>query len=334
MVSTPIDPFDAVTVTVSGDTTGTVSGDPPLPAMGDLDGTVSVPNDNWTVIGDFFEISDQPDNGTASINLFTGEWTYEVDPDYYDSLDPGDVVTDTFEVRVVGVALNPGGEFRGGEAFQTVTIQIEVICYSLGTLIRTPDGDIPIEHLSPDDLVVTMDHGAQPIRWAESAFLSPEQLETNPALYPIEIAKNALGPNCPERNLRVSPQHRMLVTGPFVELLFGETQALVAARHLVGLPGVRVVKPEKGVTYVHVLLDRHEILFAEGAPSESLYLGDEALVAMSSEGLQELREIFGSKLDGASQGFSSLARRSLKAYEAQVLQSEWVNCDPRQSLPI
>nr|WP_255732213.1 Hint domain-containing protein [Ruegeria sp. Ofav3-42] len=293
--------------------------------MGDLDGNVSVPNDNWTVIGDFFEISDQPDNGTASINLFTGEWTYQVDPDYYDSLDPGDIVTDTFQARVVGVALNPADQFVSGEAFQTVSIQIEVVCHLLGTLIRTPDGNVPIEHLSPDDLVSTMDHGAQPIRWAESAFLSPEQLEENPDLYPIEISRNALGPNCPKRDLRVSPQHRMLVTGPFVELLFGEAQALVAARHLVGLPGVQVAKPADGVTYVHVLLDRHEVLFAEGAPSESLYLGDEALVAMSSEGIQELREIFGSKLDSASQGFPSLARRSLKAYEAQVLQAEWAN---------
>ena len=322
MVSTPIDPFDAVILTISGDTTGTVTGDPPLPATGDLDGTIGVPNQNWTPIGTFWEISDPPDFGTASINPFTGEWTYEVDPAYYDSLDPGDILTDTFVVRGVGVALNPGGNLIGGEAFQTITIQIEVVCFASGTLIDTPLGPVPVERLEPDDLVLTMDRGAQPIRWVESAHLGPERLADNPKLCPVEIAKGALGPNLPSRTLRVSPQHRMLVNGPLVELLFGETETLVAACHLVGLPGIRMIKPQDGVTYVHVLLDDHEILFAEGAPSESLYLGDEALVAMSSEGLQELGEIFGSKLNSLQQGFPSLARRALRSYEARVLVSE------------
>lgn len=321
MVSTPIDPFDSVIFSISGDTTGTVTGDPPLPATGVLDGTIGLPNPGWTAFASFWEISTPPLHGTASINLFTGEWTYEVDQAYFDSLDPG-TYTDTFVVRGVGTAFNPGGVLFGGEAFQTVSIQIEVVCFALGTLIDTPNGPVPVERLAPDDPVLTLDRGAKPIRWSESAHLSSDDLAQNQHLCPIEIAPGALGPNRPSRVLRVSPQHRMLMDGPLVELLFGVPEALVAARHLVGLPGVRAVQPRDGITYVHVLLDQHEVLFAEGAPAESLYLGDEALTALSSEGLQELADIFGDKLNTVIKGFPALARRALKGFEAQVFLSE------------
>nr|WP_170538183.1 Hint domain-containing protein [Ruegeria arenilitoris] len=330
MVSTPIDPLDAVLLTISGDTSGTVTGEPPLPATGELDGTIGVPNPGWTPFATFWEISTPPQFGTASITLVSGQWIYEVDPAYYDSLDPG-TYTDTFVVRGVGTAFNPGGELVGGEAFQTITIEIEVVCFALGTLIETPSGPVPVDRLEPGDLVLTMDRGAQPVRWAESARISADQLDQSPHLCPIEIAPGALGLNRPSRSLRVSPQHRMLLDGPLVELLFGESEALVAACHLVGLPGIRWVRPSEGVTYVHVLLDHHEILFAEGAPAESLFLGEEALTTLSSDGLQELADIFGDRLNALVDGFPNLARRALKRFEAQVFLSEYVQATGRSA---
>ncbi|WP_170525260.1 Hint domain-containing protein [Ruegeria arenilitoris] len=330
MVSTPIDPFDAVLLTISGDTSGTVTGEPPLPATGELDGTIGVPGPGWTPFATFWEISTPPQFGTASITLVSGQWTYEVDPAYYNSLDPG-TYTDTFVVRGVGTAFNPGGELRGGEAFQTITIEIEVVCFALGTLIETPSGPVPVDRLEPGDLVLTMDRGAQPVRWAESARISADQLDQSQHLCPIEIAPGALGPNRPSRPLRVSPQHRMLLDGPLVELLFGESEALVAACHMVGLPGIRWVRPRDGVTYVHVLLDRHEILFAEGAPAESLFLGEEALTTLSSDGLQELADIFGDQLNALVDGFPNLARRALKRFEAQVFLSEYAQLTDRSA---
>ena len=76
--------------------------------------------------------------------------------------------------------------------------------------------------------------------------------------------------------MRVSRQHRMLVTGPRAELLFGSDEVLVRAEHLVHLPGVaHALEPE--VTYVHILFDRHEVVLADGAWSESFQPGDRTI---------------------------------------------------------
>ena len=38
------------------------------------------------------------------------------------------------------------------------------VCFAKGTWITTPSGQVPIEKLAAGDMVVTMDHGPQPIR--------------------------------------------------------------------------------------------------------------------------------------------------------------------------
>ncbi|KUJ73314.1 hypothetical protein AVO45_14585 [Ruegeria marisrubri] len=75
-----IDPADQIIVTISGDTTRFVTGNPPNDATGDLDATVGLPGFNWTPGLQLWEISTGPTLGTASINLLTGTWTYTVDP--------------------------------------------------------------------------------------------------------------------------------------------------------------------------------------------------------------------------------------------------------------
>lgn len=148
-------------------------------------------------------------------------------------------------------------------------------CFTLGTLIDTPDGARPVEALRAGDLVLTRDHGAQALVWTGRAELSGGALADAPNLRPIRIAAGALGPGCPARDLVVSPQHRMLLASRIALRLTGEAEVLVPACQLAGWPGIEVLPAENGVTYLHLMLARHEVIRAEGAWSESLYPGPE-----------------------------------------------------------
>ncbi|WP_170762510.1 Hint domain-containing protein [Ruegeria lacuscaerulensis] len=300
-------------VSITGETTGLVTNNPPNQATGDLDvvsiGTVT--SQNWT-------ISSPPAFGTASIDPNTGDWTYTVDQVFFDSLDDGEIVSDTFTVQVTGT-VDLGFTTFPFTLTQNVTITIEGVCFTAGTLIETESGIRPIETLAVGDHICTADHGLQPIRWIESSALDPERLRDNPAMRPVRINAGSLGPNTPSRDLLVSQQHRILVRGPKVELLFGVPEALIAAKHLCTWPGIAVETSEMPVEYLHILLDNHEILMAEGALAESLYLGEEALHTLSSEALQELAAIFPETATPAGTGFGRAARMILREYEALAL---------------
>jgi hypothetical protein len=149
-----------------------------------------------------------------------------------------------------------------------LTSQLGPPCFTAGTMIRVPDGAVPVETLAPEDWVETLDQGPQPLRW-----IGKRTVDGTGDFAPIRIAKGALGNS---RTLRVSPQHRMLISGWLAELHFGQVEVLVAAKHLVGVKGI-TTQPTASITYVHLLFDRHEIVFAEGAPSESLHPGSEFL---------------------------------------------------------
>ncbi|MGQ0610209.1 MAG: Hint domain-containing protein [Paracoccaceae bacterium] len=181
-------------------------------------------------------------------------------------------------------------------------------CFAAGTRVLTPTGERAVETLRTGDLVVTLDHGAQPIRWIGRTETLGRGNHT-----PIRIAAGALG-NLAE--LRVSPQHRMLITGGSAELQFGEPEVLVAARHLVGQPGISEA-PCGPVSYVHILLDRHELVLAEGAWAESFFPGD-MLEQGDPQARAEIMALFPDlALPGSSQ--FQAARRVLKSAEAAAL---------------
>ncbi|MEM1005490.1 MAG: Hint domain-containing protein, partial [Pseudomonadota bacterium] len=149
-----------VSVTINGDLTGDVTGDPPNMAGGQLivgDGTLPLISQNW-------EITTPPANGTASIDADTGEWTYTVDPAFFDSLDDNEVVFDTFFVQVTGAVEIAGFAVPYGSDPTEISIRIEGVCFTSGTLIDTPNGSRLIETLTVGDVITTADRGAQPIR--------------------------------------------------------------------------------------------------------------------------------------------------------------------------
>jgi VCBS repeat-containing protein len=319
LVSITPAPFAAIQIDITGDSTGYVAGVIPNDAKGDLDATVTLPSPGWTPFLTTWQISNDPGIGTATINASTGEWVYVVDPAEFDALDNGEIVSDVFEVTATAYAFNPGGNLQFETDTQLVTISIEGVCFVLGTLIETVLGPVPVEKLKAGDLVKTADHGPQPIRWLEGNEISPSRMKMNPSLFPVRIKAGALGQDLPHRDLYVSQQHRILVSGPSVQLNFAVTEVLVAAKSLCGWPGIDIVETDHTVGYFHILLDNHEILEAEGAPAESLYLGDEAMVSMSSDGLQELAEIFGGAEFDLPEGITHTARSLVRDYEAKLL---------------
>lgn len=165
-------------------------------------------------------------------------------------------------------------------------------CFTRGTLITGAGGGVAVERLRPGDLVLTMDSGLRPIRWIGGRRFSAAELARSPALRPVRIEAGALGNGLPMRPLTVSQQHRVLVRSRIAARMFGEAEVLVAARQLDGLPGIGIVSDAPGVQYWHFLFDRHEIVFSEGARTESLFTGPEALKSVGPEARAEILAIF------------------------------------------
>ncbi len=164
---------------------------------------------------------------------------------------------------------------------------IVVTCFTPGTPILTPEGERMIETLAVGDHVVTRDHGPQPIRW-----IGRTRTRSEGKLAPIRIEAGAMGAQMPSRTILVSRQHRMVVRSPIADRMFGADEVLVPAIQLVGMDGVSI-SPEGGeVEYIHLMFDRHEIILAAGAPTESLYTGPHAREAMGREAVEELESLF------------------------------------------
>ncbi|MBY8975736.1 Hint domain-containing protein [Rhodobacteraceae bacterium NNCM2] len=187
-------------------------------------------------------------------------------------------------------------------------------CFTAGTLIETDTGPRLVEEIRVGDLVHTMDHGLQPVRWIGSRHFSHRELAAEPRFCPILFDKGACNN---ERPLMVSPQHRMLVESMRAALLFEDVEVLVPALAMANGASVRSVNPAEGVTYFHLLFDAHEIVFAEGAPSESFHPGDVILRHGDRQTRAELLALFPELADqGAT---SPTARPVLNRREATAL---------------
>lgn len=215
---------------------------------------------------------------------------------------------DTFQdIDVDGDGLITAGEAADGAFSNSLNAWIP-ICFTRGTLIETPQGPRFIETLHEGDMVNTLDHGAQPIRW-----IGRRRVPARDGMAPVRIAAGALG-NI--RDLMVSQNHRMLVRGARAELLFGESEVLIAAKHLTDGKAIRI---EEGgsVEYIHFLFDRHEIVFAEGCPSESLFPGQQTLGSVDAEARSEIMALFPEL--GTRDCIGQTARPAMRGFEAQAL---------------
>ena len=185
----------------------------------------------------------------------------------------------------------------GGATFDFVSINtVEIACFTAGTRIRTPTGLRLIETLEVGDLVDTLDHGPQPVRWIGKRSVSGRGKHA-----PVRFAPGAIGNS---RALRVSPQHRVLMSGWQCELHLHTPEVLCAAKLL--CDGDRIsLAPCDRVEYVHIMFDNHEIVECENAFLESFYAGHHILRS-DVEVYRELVDIFPELAD---QGFNQRPAR-------------------------
>jgi serralysin len=128
----------------------------------------------------------------------------------------------------------------------------DIACFTLGTRILTPQGEVAVEALRAGDLVTLHDGSTAPLVWAGSREVVPE-----PEVLPLEILRGAFGPGLPSRSLVLSPEHALLIEGALVPVRCLEDGAAIRA-----LPMARV-------TYYHLALEQHGVLLASGLPVES-----------------------------------------------------------------
>lgn len=232
-------------------------------------------------------------------------WGWALTNIIYDPMDPENGTVEF---------LDGSGAVIGSMTF--TDIEQVIPCFTPGTMISTDRGEVLVEDLRAGDKVVTRDNGVQEIRWIGQRDLSLADLIVRPALRPVEIAAGALGFGLPLRDMKVSPQHRMLMEGARTEMLFGEAEVLVAASHLTALPGI-AQKLCAGISYIHILFDRHEIICANGAWTESFQPAMRVVDGMQDAQRDEIAALFP---EIADEGFHyPAARLSLKAHEARVL---------------
>ncbi len=165
----------------------------------------------------------------------------------------------------------------------------DITCFLQGTLIETALGPRRIESLQLGDLLHTLDNGLQPLRWIGQAQVSAAEMRARPVLKPVVIRADALAPGVPAQDLGVSRTHRILLRSAIVQRWCGVSEVFVCARHLAD---DSAAIPPEGVTYYHLLLDRHEVLLANGAAAESFYTGPVAMRAIGAEAAAHVHAMF------------------------------------------
>ena len=210
---------------------------------------------------------------------------------------------------------------ENGDAAGTLTftnIENVIPCFTPGTRIATSQGERRVEDLAVGDRVITRDNGIQEIRWVGHREMTGNELEAAPNFKPVLIRQGALGKGLPERDMLVSPQHRVLMSGEKTELYFDESEVLVAAKHLTNMDGIDVVDVS-ATTYIHVMFDQHEVILSDGAWSESFQPGDMTLGAMGDAQRAEIIALFPELETTDGVEAYTAARRSLKKHEARLL---------------
>ncbi|AZV78978.1 hypothetical protein EBB79_14605 [Parasedimentitalea marina] len=152
-------------------------------------------------------------------------------------------------------------------------------CFAAGTCLRTPGGLMRVDDLQPGHMVTTLDNGPQEILWMGKRTILGVGKSA-----PVVINPGLLGN---ERTLVVSQHHRVMLNSIQADLNFGEHEVWVPAKSLTN-SGEIYTENRKSVTYYHLLLAQHEVLFADGLAAESLFLGD---VSKGLLGLQAKKEI-------------------------------------------
>jgi Hint domain len=141
-------------------------------------------------------------------------------------------------------------------------------CFLKGTTIRTADGDRKVEDLVIGELLPTFFGGIRPIRWIGRYSFK----KTDPAkawvrdILPVRVARSALSPDIPHADLYITQTHALLIDG-----------VLVPACLLINDTSITLYDPAEleALEFYHIKLELHNVIYAEGAPCETLVRVDE-----------------------------------------------------------
>ncbi len=193
-----------------------------------------------------------------------------------------------------------------------------VICFTPGTMILTEDGPCPVEHITEGTRIQTKDNGCQDVLWIGKRRISGARLHVMPHLAPVRLREGALDKGVPDAGLLVSPGHRLMLRGARALALFNTDEVLVAARDLVNDSSVYVDRLVRDVTYIHLLLTSHEIVFANGVETDSFHPASAALDTMDDAQRIALFNRLPGSVDDPSR-YGDYARRVLTQSEAAIL---------------
>ncbi|KIN74339.1 Hint domain-containing protein [Sulfitobacter guttiformis] len=180
-------------------------------------------------------------------------------------------------------------------------------CFTSGAQIEVQGGKRAVEEIAVGDMVKTLDHGMQPVR-----MVLRQTVRAHGKFAPVLFEVGSIGN---DRAFMVSPEHRMLISDWRAELVMGCDDVLVSAKHLVNNRDVRVIEGG-AVEYFHLLFDSHQIVFADGCPSESC-LPCSGLASQSDGQQAELLELFPNLADMKQQTLA--ARTVVRRSEAVCL---------------
>ena len=293
-------------VSAGGDGNDTLIGGPGMDQMyGGNDADLFM-GPHGTLIGDYI---DGGEGGVDNDILdLTGAGPFRIIPD---PLDPSNHENGTV------VFLDPVTRATiGSMTFKN--IEKVIPCFTPGTRIATPRGLVAVEDLREGDSVITRDDGEQKIRWVGRRDLSLAELLVAPHLKPVLIRKGSLGNDAPERDMMVSPNHRILVVNPRNALYFDTHEVLVAAKHLTQNEGIRTVVTA-GVSYIHFMCDQHQIVLSNGAWTESFQPGSMTLEGMNAAQRAEIFDIFPDLRSAVGEETYMAARKTLKRREALLI---------------
>jgi len=193
-----------------------------------------------------------------------------------------------------------------------------VICFTEDTMIDTPDGARPVQDIREGDWVLTKDNGTQQVMWRGQRRMSGARFFAMPELRPVRIRAGAFEAGRPDRDLLVSPKHRLLVQGAMAKSLFNTEEVMVAAELLVNDHSILVDYNVAATTYHHLMMEDHQVLFANGVETESFHPASTTLDTLDAQDRDRLLGLMpGVEHDPLSYG--DFARRDLSQSEAAIL---------------
>lgn len=302
----------------SGASTGTTSGG--------LDGwvfNISLADPSVTVVtGDFDVVNNGNNQGEATsgyvfvdpASAFGTLTSNSVDGTFAFTLDRAALYASNSNQSIT---FSVTGRSGGNSDADSVTINI-LICVARGTLIATARGLRPVESLAVGDLVATRDNGPQPVRWIGSRLVGRAEMTADASLRPVRIRRGALGENRPERDLLVSQQHRVLLSDWRAQMYFGQDEILAPAKGLVNDSDITIDHSAGNIEYFHLLFDTHQVIWTDGAPTESFHPGPHTLREIDSGARRELFKLF-PELSSDDTAYGPAARFSLSVREAHLV---------------